>query len=73
MANLQNPVKAIRAKCLDCCCNQINEVKECPVQNCAIWPFRLGKNPYRAKTTMTEEQKQIAVARLRAAREAKKG
>lgn len=73
MANLQNPVKAIRAKCLDCCCNQINEVKECPVQNCAIWPFRLGKNPYRAKTTMAEEQKQAAVARLRAAREAKKG
>lgn len=72
MANLQNPVKAIRAKCLDCCCNQINEVKECPVRDCALWPFRFGKNPYRTKTTMTEEQRQAAAERLRAGREAKK-
>ena len=36
---------AIRAKCLDCCCNQANEVRLCPTQNCALWPFRLGKAP----------------------------
>ena len=42
------PMKAIRAKCLDCCCGQANEVKLCPVESCALWPFRFGHNPARA-------------------------
>lgn len=35
--------KAIRAKCLDCCCGQRNEVKLCPVTTCPLWIYRLGK------------------------------
>lgn len=35
--------QAIRAKCLDCCCGQRNEVKQCPAKNCPLWPYRLGK------------------------------
>ena len=35
--------KAIRAKCLDCCGGQRNEVKLCPVTNCPLWIYRLGK------------------------------
>ncbi len=38
--------KAIRDKCLDCTCQQINEVRECPVQSCPLWNFRMGKNPF---------------------------
>ena len=30
------PVKAIRAKCLDCSAGQYIEVKECPVKDCAL-------------------------------------
>ena len=66
-----NPVKAIREKCLDCCCGQVNEVKLCTVERCALWPFRFGKNPYRQKREMSDEQRQAAVERLRRAREAK--
>jgi hypothetical protein len=66
-----NPVKAIREKCLDCCCGQANEVKLCTVERCALWPFRFGKNPYRQKREMSDEQRQAAVERLRRAREAK--
>lgn len=40
------PIKAIRAKCLDCCCWQKSEVKLCPVQDCALYPYRMGHNPY---------------------------
>ena len=40
------PIKAIRAKCLDCCCWQSNEVKLCTVTDCALYPYRLGHNPY---------------------------
>jgi hypothetical protein len=39
------PVKAIRAKCLDCCCGQMKEVKECRILRCSLYPYRMGKRP----------------------------
>lgn len=39
------PIKAIRAKCLDCTCQQPKEVRECPVNKCPLWPYRMGKRP----------------------------
>lgn len=59
-----NPVKAIREKCLECSCGSITEVKDCPVTKCALHPFRLGKNPYRAKRELTDEQKEAMAVRL---------
>lgn len=41
------PVKAIRKKCLDCCCGSSIEVKECVLTDCSLHPYRLGKNPNR--------------------------
>lgn len=41
------PVKAIRAKCLDCCSDQPGEVRLCPSENCPLWPYRMGHNPNR--------------------------
>ena len=58
------PMKAIRAKCLDCCCGSSNEVRLCTAESCALHPFRLGKNPYRAKRELTEEQKATLAERL---------
>ena len=57
MPNPTSPLKAIRAKCLDCCCDQPSEVKLCPSEQCPLYPFRLGKNPFRVKREFTEEQK----------------
>lgn len=34
--------QAIRAKCIDCCCGQKNEVKLCPITDCPLWIYRLG-------------------------------
>ncbi len=34
--------KAIRLKCLDCCCNQWAEVRLCGVKQCPLWRFRMG-------------------------------
>lgn len=42
------PLKAIRLKCLDCCCGSAHEVKLCPASSCPLYTFRLGKNPNRA-------------------------
>ena len=56
------PMKAIRAKCLDCNGNAY-EVRLCPCTDCALWPFRLGKNPNR-KGILTEDQKQASRERM---------
>jgi len=60
---ITSPIKAIRAKCIDCMCGQVLEVKLCTCIDCALYPFRMGKNPYRKP--MSEEQRQAAGERLR--------
>ena len=61
------PMKAIRAKCLECN-GTANEVKLCPCTDCALWPFRLGKNPNIKPRNLTDEQRKAAAERLRNAR-----
>lgn len=63
-----NPVKAIREFCIDCCGGSRDTVKVCPSVKCALYPFRMGKNPFRQKREMTEEQRKAAGNRLREAR-----
>lgn len=46
MARL-TPMKAIRTKCLDCCCGQANEVKLCTATQCPLYEYRSGHNPNR--------------------------
>jgi len=40
--------KAMRVKCLDCCGDSANEVRLCVAVDCALWPFRMGTDPWRA-------------------------
>ena len=35
--------KAIRLKCIDCCCGNMAEVRRCPLTNCPLWRYRMGK------------------------------
>lgn len=44
MKNL-TPMRAIRRKCLDCCCYQPKEVTLCTATNCPLFPYRMGKRP----------------------------
>lgn len=60
------PIRAIRAKCLDCMCGQANEVKLCPCTDCSLYPFRLGKNPNYKPRELTDEQRQERADRARA-------
>jgi hypothetical protein len=39
-------LKAIRTKCLDCSNQQIDEVRNCVISNCPLYPYRMGKNPF---------------------------
>lgn len=68
MAGVSNPMKAIKAKCLDCCCGNAAEVKLCPAQDCPLHPFRLGRNPFRAKREYSDEERAALAERLAAAR-----
>ena len=40
--------RAIRAKCLDCSGASISEVRKCTATDCALWPYRMGTDPFRA-------------------------
>ncbi len=55
--------QAIRAKCLDCCCQQVAEVTNCPCEDCPIWYYRFGKS-------LDIREKQLAKGRARTAAKA---
>lgn len=59
------PLKAIRAKCLDCCCGQSNEVKLCPCADCPLYIYRLGKGPKRERTEKQKAADKVNAQRLR--------
>lgn len=65
-----NPLRAIREKCLECAGGVLGEVRNCPIKACALYPFRMGANPYRKKreTGMTEEQRKAFSERMKKAR-----
>lgn len=42
---LPTPLKAIRKHCIECCCNQLAEVRRCSLTKCALYPYRMGKRP----------------------------
>ena len=63
-------LKAIRQKCVeDCCAGYVSEANNCLSPSCPLYPFRMGKNPYRKP--ISEESKQRILNGLRKAREAK--
>lgn len=69
---ITSPLDAIKEMCIDCCGGERSWVKECTSLNCALYEFRLGKNPYRKSREYTEEQKEELKERARLARESKK-
>jgi len=44
-SRIRTPIKAIRANCLECMCGSYKEVRECHIEDCPLWPYRLGKRP----------------------------
>jgi hypothetical protein len=60
----QNPLKAIREKCLDCCCGNGSEVRKCVAVDCSLWAFRMGTNPFRKKRELSPAQKRERAERL---------
>jgi len=63
------PLKAIRANCLECANYSTNDVKECEIWYCPLYPFRSGKSG--RKSNLSENQKKEIVNRFKKARELK--
>lgn len=49
------PIKAIRLKCLDCCCDSAKEVKMCDTITCPLYPYRFGRRPKDDDVIMAKE------------------
>lgn len=57
LGHVPTPVlKAIRAKCLDCSGGSHAEVADCLVKSRALYPFRMGKNPWRAEVSEAQRE-----------------
>lgn len=46
----ESPIRAIRAKCIDCSGSNAAEVRKCVAVKCALWPMRMGVNPFHASS-----------------------
>ena len=63
-----NPLKAIRAMCNQCMGGgqPSDLIKDCVSKDCALHPFRLGKNPFRKPPTEAQiESSKRTMAELR--------
>lgn len=63
------PVKAIRAKCIECSGGNRSEADRCQIKDCPLYAYRHGKNPNRKPRSMTDEQREKMRANLEKARE----
>lgn len=63
------PLRAIRAKCVDCSAGSMKEVRECVMLDCPLYPYRLGKSPNRKPRILTDEEREALRQRMAKMRE----
>ena len=64
----KSPLQAIKMKCWDCCGGSSDEARLCTCEDtCVLYPFRMGKNPFKEKRVWTEEQKEAQRNRFKRA------
>lgn len=64
-----SPLRAIRAKCLECSNGHVAEVTHCPILTCPLYPLRFGKSIGKVTRILTDDQRAAMLARLKAGRE----
>ena len=69
MSEYKKPLDAIHAFCCQCFMGPAWVIK-CDNSGCPLWPFRMGKNPFRAAAT--EKQRETARENIKKARGAQK-
>ena len=67
-----SPLRIIRDYCLACGEeNSYSDVEACPIHDCPLYAFRLGKNPNRTGRILDDEQKAAMLEKLARMRAAK--
>ena len=60
------PLEAIRAKCLDCCCYDMKEVKLCDITSCPLNRFiATAWQPEKKKRNWSEEKRKELSERMK--------
>lgn len=59
------PLQAIKKHCLDCSFGSRKEVVACEDEDCNLYPFRLGKNPFHPNCALSDEEKRKMAEHLR--------
>ena len=60
------PLQAIRKKCLDCTGDSLEEIRNCPIEECPLYIYRSGK------LEQDKEKTKERMAKIRANRKVKK-
>jgi hypothetical protein len=60
-------LRAMRARCLDCCAGQPNEVRLCTAVHCPLWPYRMSTDPWRKEPSEAQREHARTLAAKRRA------
>ena len=73
--NPMSPLKALRLRCIDCYGGCLKSVRGCTSKDCPSWPFRMGRNPWRAPVSEERRQlgRELAARRPRGAKNQRQG
>lgn len=56
LGHAESPIKAIRSKCVDCSGGNAAEARKCVAMKCALWPLRMGGNPFHASSAPNKRE-----------------
>ena len=40
----KSKTSALKAKCIDCCCGELKEIRQCKIHECPLWLYRQFKD-----------------------------
>jgi hypothetical protein len=63
-----SPLKALRARCIDCKAGELSQVRTCHHLDCPAWPYRMGTSPWQAPLSAEVLEARRRGGRKRAAR-----
>jgi len=69
---IHSPLKAIRLKCLECSAGSTNEVENCVIPDCTLYPYRFGKYPKTIERLKNGIKKELSPAQKAALEKNKK-
>ena len=61
----------VRAFCIQCCGDNVQEVKHCTARACPLWPYRMGENPFKGRMDLDPADRDRRRQHMKAIRQRK--